>query len=67
MVRNHAVTDRNRHFIVKMIWLCQKVINDIIKFVFVTSKNHVTDLFTKILTIVVFTTFVHILFYADTC
>ena len=49
MVNNHSVTGRNRHFCVKMVWLRQKVSDDIINLVFVASKNNVADILTKIL------------------
>ena len=49
MVNNHSVTGRNRHFCVKMAWLRQQVSDEIIKLVFVASKNNVADILTKIL------------------
>ena len=49
MVNNHSVTGRNRHFCLKMAWLRQQVSDEIIKLVFVASKNNVADILTKIL------------------
>ena len=49
MVNNHVVTDRNRHFCVKMAWLREQVAAKMVRFVFVASRNNVTDIFTKIL------------------
>ena len=49
MVNNHVVSGRNRHFCVKMAWLRQQVTDQVVRFVFVASKNNVADIFTKIL------------------
>ena len=49
MVNNHVVTGRNRHFCVKMAWLREQVSGKIVRFVFVTSRNNLADIFTKIL------------------
>ena len=43
------VTGRNRHFCVKMAWLREQVSGKIVRFVFVTSRNNLADIFTKIL------------------
>ena len=61
MVRNHAVTGRNRHFTVKMVWLCQEAVTVVVKFIFVASKNNVADLFTKVLAAVAFKVLARIL------
>ena len=50
MVKNHIVTGRNRHFAVKMAWLRQQATDRILVFVFVSGKNNVADIFTKVLT-----------------
>ena len=50
MVKNHVVTGRNRHFAVKMAWLRQQATDRILVFVFVSGKNNVADIFTKVLT-----------------
>ena len=49
MVNNHVVTGRNRRFCVKMAWLRAQVANKTVRFVFVTSRNKLADVFTKIL------------------
>ena len=49
MVNNHVVTGRNHHFCVKMAWLRQQVADKVVCLVFVTSRNNVADLFTKVL------------------
>ena len=54
MIRNHAVSGRNRHFCLKMSWLRQQVQNGIVEFRFVASKNNVADIFTKVLSDVPF-------------
>ena len=49
MIRNNSVSDRNRHFAVKMAWLRDKVSSKVLSFVFVPSKNNCADIFTKVL------------------
>ena len=49
MVANHVVTARNRHFCVKMAWLREQVASKVVKLVFVSGKNNVADIFTKVL------------------
>jgi len=49
MVNNHIVTGRNRHFCVKMAWLREQVASKVVTFVFVSGKNNVADIFTKVL------------------
>ena len=51
MVSNHAVTARNRHFCVKMAWLREQVASGVVSLVFVSGRNNVADIFTKILTL----------------
>lgn len=54
MVKNHAVTGRNRHFAVKMAWLREQVADRVLVFIFVASKNNVADIFTKVLSVAAF-------------
>ena len=61
MVKNHVVTGRNRHFAVKMAWLRQQVTDRILKFVFVSGKNNVADIFTKVLSAAAFADLAHML------
>ena len=49
MVSNHVVTGRNRHFCVKMARLREQVANKIVSLVFVSGRNNVADIFTKVL------------------
>ena len=49
MVSNHVVTARNRHFCVKMAWLREQVSSKVVALVFVSGKNNVADIFTKVL------------------
>ena len=49
MVRNHAVTGRNRHFCVKMAWLHQQVTDKVVTLTFVASRNNLADIMTKVL------------------
>ena len=49
MVNNHIVSGRNRHFCVKMAWLRDQVASKVVNFVFVSGKNNVADIFTKVL------------------
>ena len=49
MVSNHVVTGRNRHFCVKMAWLREQVASKIVCLVFVSGRNNVADIFTKVL------------------
>ena len=49
MVTNHVVTGRNRHFCVKMAWLREQVASKIVSLVFVSGRNNVADIFTKVL------------------
>ena len=49
MVNNHIVSGRNRHFCVKMAWLREQVASGVVVFVFVSGKNNVADIFTKVL------------------
>ena len=51
MVSNHVVTGRNRHFCVKMVWIRVQVTNKIVTLVFVSDRNNVADIFTKVLAI----------------
>ena len=51
MVSNHVVTGRNRHFCVKMAWLREQVANKVVTLVFVSGRNNVADIFTKVLAI----------------
>ena len=51
MVNNHIVSGRNRHFCVKMAWLREQVASGVVVFVFVSGKNNVADIFTKVLAI----------------
>ena len=49
MVSNHVVTARNRHFCVKMAWLREQVASKVVSLVFVSGRNNVADIFTKVL------------------
>ena len=51
MVSNHVVTGRNRHFCVKMAWLREQVASKVVSLVFVSGRNNVADIFTKVLAV----------------
>ena len=45
------VTGRNRHFCVKMVWFLEQVAAKVVSLVFVSDRNNVADIFTKVFTL----------------
>ena len=49
MIKNHIVSARNRHFCIRMAWLREQAAANVVKFVYVPSKQNIADIFTKLL------------------
>ena len=49
MIKNHVVSARNRHFCIHMTWLREQASTKLVVFKYVSSKENIADIFTKLL------------------